>query len=70
MLFMAMTLRLSETEQRNLKDRAAADGVSMQEVARRAIREHLGLADHRDRVTETATKVMSAHADALDRLGR
>lgn len=65
-----MTLRLTDAEQRGLKARAVADGVSMQDVARRAIREHLGLSDHRDRVAESAAKIMDAHADALERLGR
>ncbi len=67
---MAMTLRLTEAEQRDLKARAEQEGVSMQDVARRAIREHLGLSDHRDRVVRSAAKVMQAHADALERLGR
>ncbi|NCU81315.1 MAG: ribbon-helix-helix protein, CopG family [Acidimicrobiia bacterium] len=49
---MAMTLRLSEKEQRALKKRAERDGVSMQDAARRAIREYhyachrCGQADH------------------------
>ncbi len=67
---MAMTLRLTDDEQRDLKARAAAEGVSMQDVARRAIREHLALSDHRDRVAEAAAKIVQAHADALERLGR
>ncbi len=65
-----MTLRLTEAEQRDLKARAAAEGVSMQELARRAIREHLGSSDHRERVAEAAARIAAAHADALDRLGR
>jgi len=68
--FMAMTLRRTEAEQRDLKARTAADGVSIQDVARRAIREHLGSSDHRERVAEAAAKIAAAHADALDRLGR
>ena len=64
-----MTLRLSDDEQEALRDRAGREGVSMQEVARRAVREYVGLADHRDRVTAAATRIAAAHADALDRLG-
>lgn len=67
---MAMTLRLTDEEQDELKKRAANDGVSMQEVARRAIREYVGLGDHRDRVVASAERVMRAHAEAIDRLGR
>ena len=44
---MAMTLRLSDDEQAALRERAAVEGVSMQELARRAVREYVGMADHR-----------------------
>lgn len=66
----AMTLRLTEAEQQALRARAASEGVSMQEIARRAVREYVGIEDHRDRVFASAQRVMSAHADAIDRLGR
>lgn len=42
----------------------------MQEVARRAVREYVGLEDHRDRVFASAKRVLIAHADAIERLGR
>lgn len=67
---MAMTLRLSDEEQELLRRRAAQEGVSMQEVARRAVREYVGLEDHRDRVFASARRVLTAHADAIERLGR
>lgn len=67
---MAMTLRLSDEEQELLRRRAAAEGVSMQEVARRAVREYVGIEDHRDRVFASARRVLTAHADAIERLGR
>jgi predicted transcriptional regulator len=67
---MAMTLRLSDEEQELLRRRAADEGVSMQEVARRAVREYVGLEDHRDRVFASAKRVLTAHADAIERLGR
>lgn len=67
---MAMTLRLTDDEQDVLRRRAADEGVSMQELARRAIREYVGLADHHDRIVRSAEKVMHAHADAIERLGR
>ncbi len=65
-----MTLRLTDDEQELLRNRAAAEGISMQELARRAIRDYVGLEDHRDRVLASAERVMTAHAEALDRLGR
>ncbi len=66
---MAMTLRLTDEEQQALKDRAAAEGVPMQDVARRAIREYVGIENHRDRVNVAAERIARAHADALRRLG-
>lgn len=67
---MAMTLRLTDAEQALLQRRAEDEGVSMQDVARRAIREYVGLADHRDRVAAAAERITRVHADAIERLGR
>ena len=67
---MAMTLRLTDDEQSALKARADADGISMQEAARRAIREFVARSEHRDRVSEAASRILSVHADAIERLGR
>jgi predicted transcriptional regulator len=66
---MAMTLRLTDDEQEDLKRRAAIEGVSMQDLARRAVREYVRHAEHRDRVIAAGHRVMAAHADALRRLG-
>jgi plasmid stability protein len=67
---MAMTLRLTDEEQEALRDRAAQDGISMQDAARRAVREYVARGEHRARVASAAERVKTAHADALDRLGR
>jgi predicted transcriptional regulator len=69
MMAMAMTLRLSDSEQEALRARADAEGISMQEAARRAIREFVTRGDHRDRVGHAAALVMDKHRDALRRLG-
>lgn len=66
---MVVTLRLSEEEQDALRQRAELDGASVQETARRAVREYIAKADHRDRVTAAAGLIMRNHADALQRLG-
>lgn len=65
-----MTLRLTDDERAALRERAAAEGVSMQELARRAVREYIDLADHRDRVVASARRILDVHADAIERLGR
>ncbi len=67
---MAMTLRLTDDEQVALRERAAAEGISMQEAARRAVREYVARSEHRERVSAAAARVIAAHGDALDRLGR
>jgi len=64
-----MTLRLTEEEQSALRERAALDGTSMQEAARRAVREYVAKADHRDRVAAAAEVIEKRHAVALRRLG-
>ena len=67
---MAMTLRLTDDEQVALRERAAAEGISMQEAARRAVREYVARSEHREQVSAAAARVIAAHGDALDRLGR
>ena len=64
-----MTLRLTEDEQVALRERADVEGISMQEAARRAVRDYVVQGQHRDRVSSAARRVMDAHADALRRLG-
>ncbi len=66
---MAMTLRLTDNEQDALRERAEAEGISMQEAARRAVREFVARGQHRDSVFSAAALVMDRHADALRRLG-
>ena len=65
---MAMTLRLSEKEQRALKKRAERDGVSMQDAARRAIREYLDNSEHTTRGIDAANQIMKVHAEAIEQL--
>jgi plasmid stability protein len=66
---MAMTLRLTDTEQEALRARADAEGISMQEAARRAVREFVSRSEHRDRVAQAASLIIKTHSDALRRLG-
>ena len=65
-----MTLRLTDEEQDALKERAAAEGVSMQDVARRAIRDYVERSEHRERVATAADRILDVHADAIERLGQ
>jgi hypothetical protein len=65
-----MTLRLTEAEQAALRERAEVEGISMQEAARRAVRDYVTQGQHQDRVSAAARRVIAAHADALERLGQ
>ena len=67
---MAMTLRLTDDEQAALRERAAREGISMQDAVRRAVREYLSRGEHRARVAAAAGRVKTAHAEALERLGQ
>jgi predicted transcriptional regulator len=67
---MAMTLRLDDGESAALKAQAAAEQRSMQDVARSAIREYVSRRAHEARRDEAATRVMRAHAKAIEKLGR
>ena len=67
---MAMTLRLTDEEQAALRERAEAEGISMQEAARRAVRDYVARGRHRERVSAAAERITQTHADALERLGR
>lgn len=66
---MAMTLRLTVDEQLALQERARAEGISMQEAARRAVRDYVTRGEHHTRVEAATRRVMTAHAEALERLG-
>lgn len=67
---MAMTLRLTDQEQQALKERAVAEGTSMQEVARKAIRDYVARNEHRVKVSTAADLVLAVHADVIERLGQ
>ena len=67
---MAMTLRLTADEQAALRERAAAEGISMQDAARRAVREFVARGEHLKRVSAAARVILDVHADAIERLGQ
>ena len=67
---MAMTLRLDQEDHDALRERAAAEGISMQDAARRAIRDYLARSGHRARVSNATELILDVHADAIERLGK
>lgn len=66
---MPMTLRLTDEEQLALQERAQIEGISMQEAARRAVRDYIARGEHRERVEVATRRVMDAHGEALKHLG-
>lgn len=66
---MAMTLRLSDEESAALRRRAEAEGRSMQEVARSAVREYIEARDRSTRIDQILDEQLPRYADALRRLG-
>lgn len=65
---MAMTLRLDEKTHQALRERAAREGRSMQDVAREAI--DLYLADRQARLRDAVARIAHEDAELLDRLSR
>lgn len=67
---MAFTLRTDETLEQALDALAAAEGLSRQEVIRRAVLDRYERAEHAHRVDQSADRMIERWGDVLDRLGR
>lgn len=67
---MAMTLRLSDDDERLLATLAEAEGVSKHEATLRAIRSAADSRLHRDAVRHSSAQNRARYSDLLDRLGR
>lgn len=67
---MAMTLRLSEDDEKTLAALAEAEGISRHEATLRAIREAAARRGHEQRVAEASARARARYADVLDRLGK
>ena len=70
MVCMAMTLRLSDDETEALRRRAELEHRSMQEVARRAIREYVENHSRAELLDQVLDEELPRYAEALERLGR
>ena len=66
---MAMTLRTDDELERALDILAREEGLSKQEVVRRAVLERLERAGHRARVEDAAERMIERWGDVLERLG-
>lgn len=66
---MAMTLRTNAELEKALAALAAAEGVSRQEIIRRAVLERYERAGHVARVTNSPDRMIAKWRDVLNRLG-
>jgi predicted transcriptional regulator len=66
---MAMTLRTDDELERALTTLAEQEGLSRQEIIRRAVLERYERAGHRARVDDSAQRMVDRWGDVLDRLG-
>jgi hypothetical protein len=66
---MALTLRTDEELEQALAALAESEGLSRQEVIRRAVLERYERAGHRVRVEASADRLIDRWGDVLDRLG-
>lgn len=66
---MAMTLRTDEELDSALAALAAAEGISRQEIIRRAVLERYERAGHASRVNASTERLADRWGDVLDRLG-
>ncbi len=64
-----MTLRLTADETEALRRQAESEGLSMQDVARAAVREYVERRAHKVRVRRALDRVLAEDADVLKRLG-
>lgn len=67
---MAFTLRTDEDLDHALEALARDEGVSKQEIVRRAVLERYERAGHAGRVRESTDRMLDRWGDVLDRLGR
>jgi predicted transcriptional regulator len=66
---MAMTLRIDDELESALQALVEAEGVSRQEVVKRAVLERAQRRGHTDRVTASADALADRWSDVLHRLG-
>jgi predicted transcriptional regulator len=66
---MALTLRTDEELEHALTILAEQEGLSRQEIIRRAVLERYERAGHRARVDDSAQRMVDRWGDVLDRLG-
>ena len=67
--WMALTVRTDEQLEQALDALASAEGISKQEIIRRAVLERYERAGHTERVEGTTRRMIERWGDVLERLG-
>jgi predicted transcriptional regulator len=67
---MAMTLRTDDELDKALAALSESEGISRQEVVRRAVLDRYERAGHREQVERSADRMLERWGDVIDRLGR
>ncbi|CAN5745633.1 hypothetical protein BH23DEI1_BH23DEI1_12890 [soil metagenome] len=67
---MALTVRTDDELEHALDTLCALEGLSRQEIIRRAILERLERAGHRERVDASTERMIDRWSDVIERLGR
>lgn len=65
-----MTVRFDDEESAALRQRAALEGRSMQEITRASVREYVERHSRDDLIDKVLDEELPRYAEALDRLGR
>jgi predicted transcriptional regulator len=66
---MALTLRTDDELEHALDELAEAEGLSRQEIIRRAVLERYERAGHRNRVEDSTSRMLERWGDVIERLG-
>jgi hypothetical protein len=64
-----MTLRLTDEEHEGLEACASYLGISVQDAAQQAIQEYVERFNNRARIVGATDRILSVHANAIERLG-
>lgn len=67
---MPMTLRLTDLDAEALRRRAQVEGVSMQDVVQRALRQYIERQSRADLIDQVLDAELPRYAEALERLAR
>ena len=66
---MALTVRTDEVLEKALTSLSKSEGISRQEIIRRAVLDRYERSGHSDRITDSTRRMVERWGDVLERLG-